>query len=168
MMTLDGAIAHSKEMAKKLRNMTSIIDGKPYDECIACAEDHEQLASWLEELKRYKSRKVLIKVNPQDAKTLKRIIQAPQFGIAYPDTQYEVVPVVSGGQADSWIPVSEKLPEDETDVLVCNAKGDMIVCRGSRSTEIEGEFIWYVCDWRYGNVTHWKPLPKAPESEDEV
>lgn len=68
-------------------------------------------------------------------------------------------------EADKWISVKERLPEDETDVLVCNAKGDMIVCRGSRSTEIEGEFIWYVCDWRYGNITHWKPLPKAPESE---
>ena len=69
-------------------------------------------------------------------------------------------------EADKWISVKERLPEEETDVLVCNEKGDMIVCRGSRSTEIEGEFIWYVCDWRYGEITHWKPLPKPYESED--
>lgn len=71
-------------------------------------------------------------------------------------------------EADKWISVKDKLPEEETDVLVCNGKGDMIVCRGSRSTEIKDEFIWYVCDWRYGEITHWKPLPhKLYESEDK-
>ena len=100
MMTLDEAIAHAREMASKLRKMTSITNGKPYEECLECASEHEQLAAWLEELKRYKSRKVLIKVKPQDSETLKRILQASQFGIAYPDTQYEVVPMVSGGPSD--------------------------------------------------------------------
>lgn len=51
MMTLDEAIVHAKETAKKLRSMTSVTDGKPYNECLECAKDHEQLASWLEELK---------------------------------------------------------------------------------------------------------------------
>ena len=50
MITLDEAIAHAREMASKLRKMTSITNGKPYDECLECASEHEQLAEWLTEL----------------------------------------------------------------------------------------------------------------------
>lgn len=41
-MTLDDAIQHTKEVAVTQRN---------YQDCIKCAEEHEQLAEWLEELK---------------------------------------------------------------------------------------------------------------------
>ena len=174
MMTLDGAIAHSKEMAKKLRNMTSITDGKPYDECIACAEDHEQLASWLEELKRYKSQKVLIKVNPQDVKTLKRILQASQFGIAYPDTQYEVVPMVNGGQADRWIPVSERLPEEKispntndfVEVLCTTVFGDVRTYKYGTPIGHEQAHFWYGFGIFDNEVIAWRPLPE-PYKESE-
>lgn len=155
MMTLDEAIVHAKETAKKLRAMTSVTDGKPYNECLECAKEHEQLADWLEELKRFKSQKVLIKVKPQDAKTLKKILRSSQFGIAYPDTQYEVVPMVSGGQVDMWISVSERLPDKEGKCLVFTDYGDVTM-----DSFIDGMFV---CN--LGNVTHWKPLPKAPESE---
>lgn len=100
MKTLDEAIAHAREMASKLRKMTSITNGKPYEECLECASEYEQLAAWLEELKKYKAQKIMIRVKPQDAKTLKKILRSSQFGIAYPETQYEVVPMVSGGQTD--------------------------------------------------------------------
>ena len=56
MMTLDEAIVHAKETAKKLRAMTSVTNGKPYNECLECAKDHEQLADWLEELNRYRGK----------------------------------------------------------------------------------------------------------------
>lgn len=42
-----------------------------------------------------------------------------------------------------WIPVGEGYPEEETDVLICNIDGDIIVSRGSFSTEIKDKFIWY-------------------------
>lgn len=56
-MTLDEAIAHAREKAKEIRE--NIIDGnnlEPYESyCNAmierCAEEHEQLAEWLEEFK---------------------------------------------------------------------------------------------------------------------
>lgn len=157
MMTLDEAIAHAKEMAKKLKAMTSVTDGKPYYECIACAKDHEQLASWLEELKRYKSQKVLIKVKPQDAKTLKRILQASQFGIAYPDTQYEVVPMVSDGQINRWIPVSERLPEEEGDYLIQPYRYQITI-----DHFVNGKFCFY-----NGDVTAWQPLPEPYKKGDQ-
>lgn len=41
-MTLDEAIKHCEEKAKELKNQYG---------CLACAEEHEQLARWLRELK---------------------------------------------------------------------------------------------------------------------
>lgn len=43
-MTLDDAIQHAKEVAVTQRNN---------QDCIKCAEEHEQLAEWLEKLKEY-------------------------------------------------------------------------------------------------------------------
>ena len=59
-MTIDEAIAREREKAKEIRE--NIIDKnnlEPYESyCIAmtarCAEEHEQFAEWLEELKAYR------------------------------------------------------------------------------------------------------------------
>lgn len=59
-----------------------------------------------------------------------------------------------------WVPVSERLPEDEIDVLICNANGDIEISRGSYSTELKNEFIWYTSGWRFGKVIAWMPLPE--------
>ena len=70
----------------------------------------------------------------------------------------------------SWIPVSERLPEEETDVLVCNRNGDIEISRGSYSTEVENDFIWYTSGWRFGKIIAWMPMPLPPyktESEEE-
>ena len=63
-MTLDEAIKHCKEKAKELRteaeqlrDIGEVISSpkQPYNEpvkdCLECANEHEQLAEWLEELK---------------------------------------------------------------------------------------------------------------------
>ena len=59
-MTLDDAIEHAIEVAKeqKLRSgicTTNDNECDKFSSCIKCAEEHEQLAEWLEELKMYKS-----------------------------------------------------------------------------------------------------------------
>ena len=57
---IDEAIAHEREVAEIYRNNDKLNKtlGKssPYynTDCIKCAEEHEQLAEWLEELKSYK------------------------------------------------------------------------------------------------------------------
>lgn len=68
-MTIDDAIKHAKEKAQKHRqtekkyreihrseNDESLFK-EQLEDCIGCAEEHEQLAGWLEELKEYKENK---------------------------------------------------------------------------------------------------------------
>ena len=59
-MTIDEAIQHAREVAEIHRNNDKLNKtlgkGSPYYNtgCIKCAEEHEQLADWLEELKAIK------------------------------------------------------------------------------------------------------------------
>ena len=58
-LTLEEAIAHAKEVAEKnyrsadFESIDSIDDDIKVN-CVKCAEEHEQLAKWLEDLKSYK------------------------------------------------------------------------------------------------------------------
>lgn len=58
-MTLEDAIAHAKEVAEKnyrgadFESLDSVDDDIKAN-CVKCAEEHKQLAKWLEELKSYK------------------------------------------------------------------------------------------------------------------
>ncbi len=61
-LSLDEAIIHARETAEKkylegflyYANSGNIENDKKNDEYIKCAEEHEQLAEWLEELKKYR------------------------------------------------------------------------------------------------------------------
>ena len=63
MLSIDEAIAHAREVAEIQRNNDKLNKtlGKssPYynTDCIKCAEEHAQLAEWLEELKAYRENK---------------------------------------------------------------------------------------------------------------
>ncbi len=54
-MSIDEAIAHAREVAKQKYAEGMLCHANPNDDkldgCIKCAEEHEQLAEWLEELK---------------------------------------------------------------------------------------------------------------------
>ena len=56
-MTLDEAILHAREVAEiqrnndKLNKTLGVISPYYKTDCIKCAEEHEQIAEWLEELK---------------------------------------------------------------------------------------------------------------------
>ena len=56
-LTIDEAIMHAKEVARERKNHATYTFPSLktyYDECEKSAEEHEQLAKWLEELKHYK------------------------------------------------------------------------------------------------------------------
>ena len=57
-MTLDEAILHAREVAERNRNQYKNCPSDRTDirhqTCEECAEEHEQLAEWLEELKKYR------------------------------------------------------------------------------------------------------------------
>lgn len=50
-MTLDEAIKHARDKANEQKYYASFERGKHIQSCKKCAEEHEQLAEWLEELK---------------------------------------------------------------------------------------------------------------------
>lgn len=54
-MTLDEAIKHARDKANEQKYYASFERGKHIQSCKKCAEEHEQLAEWLEELEMYKS-----------------------------------------------------------------------------------------------------------------
>ena len=58
-MTLDEAILHAREVAernrKQYKNCPSDRTDIRHQTCKECAEEHEQLAEWLEELKSYRA-----------------------------------------------------------------------------------------------------------------
>ena len=58
-MTLDEAIAHARDVASEQRMRSGVCtqNGTECDKfsaCLQCAEEHEQLAEWMEELKTYR------------------------------------------------------------------------------------------------------------------
>ena len=60
-MTINEAIAHARETASEKYAEGMLCHANPNDEklddCIKCAEDHERLAEWLEELKELRAYK---------------------------------------------------------------------------------------------------------------
>lgn len=64
-----------------------------------------------------------------------------------------------------WIPVSERLPQDNSDVLVCAEDGQVLI------GWLDGENDWWICSELaddYKSVIAWMPLPEPyKEIEDD-
>lgn len=71
----------------------------------------------------------------------------------------------------SWISVNDRMPEECTSVLVCDAYR---VCADEREPHIayfdKGDWVslawWDYSQYAFPKVTHWMPLPKPPSKED--
>ncbi|EMC1808334.1 DUF551 domain-containing protein [Escherichia coli] len=62
---------------------------------------------------------------------------------------------------DGWIPVSERVPEQYVEVMVCTDAGSRYIAALNRQMNWDdGDFFDYI-----QNVTHWMPLPVAPQQE---
>jgi hypothetical protein len=61
-----------------------------------------------------------------------------------------------------WIPVSERLPERNTEVLVCDTREDYVSIWG-----YIGDELWFgeEITWATEDITHWMPLPEPPKEE---
>ena len=66
-------------------------------------------------------------------------------------------------EADRWISVKERMPESRIVVMVYCPERKTQYCAfyADKHWQIFGSY-----DTVWGEVTHWKPLPKAPESEE--
>lgn len=66
-------------------------------------------------------------------------------------------------EVPQWIPVSERLPENEGTYFCLGHNGTPFVCL-FRTTKYEGK-IWLRSTGtkRVYGITHWMPLPAAPE-----
>ena len=59
MLSIDEAIANAREVANTQKGKSGIclqngLECEHFSDCLKCAEEHEQLAAWLEELKAYR------------------------------------------------------------------------------------------------------------------
>ena len=66
-----------------------------------------------------------------------------------------------------WIPVKERLPELNTDVLVCDARYGYFGIWSLEKDEREDKPYWEDdggCWKSLDDVTHWMPLPESPDA----
>lgn len=68
-------------------------------------------------------------------------------------------------QEPRWIPVSERLPEPDIEVLVTDDAGGLATLSTDfiYENEVTGEKEWYASQ----NVTAWMPLPKPYKAESD-
>lgn len=81
---------------------------------------------------------------------------------------YKALPPVTPKQR--WIPVSEKLPPENTVVLVCGEKGGINIGNyGTHRTQYQGKWLSFHGWGNTVNPVAWMPLPEPykAESEDE-
>lgn len=60
-------------------------------------------------------------------------------------------------EREKWVPVTERLPDQCMDILVCYRDGHILMGTAIR--------LWIEEDLEDGKITHWMPLPDVPEVE---
>lgn len=110
-LTLDEAIKHAKEVADMNYNDAEKFDSNDSVEnymkanCMKCAEQHEKLAEWLEELKSYKDlEKRLHKIFGEESTfSLADVIDTLETKLSEPDKKHPVnARILTYEEADKW------------------------------------------------------------------
>ena len=71
-----------------------------------------------------------------------------------------VAALLRSRMAERWIPVSERLPEEGVYVLAANGPTQWIVRRNG--------ITWNKPHFQGKAITHWRPLPSAPDTEKKA
>ena len=71
MLSIDEAIAHAREVANTQKGKSGIclqngLECEHFSDCLKCAEEHEQFAEWLEELKALREEKSDFQIMAKD------------------------------------------------------------------------------------------------------
>ena len=71
-------------------------------------------------------------------------------------------------EAQRWIPVSERLPEDGEHVLAAYVDTMLTAAYYRHHIAFGGVDNWWDIGegWHTGNPTHWMPLPKSPKERE--
>jgi hypothetical protein len=70
-----------------------------------------------------------------------------------------------GSEAGQWISVEDRLPEEDTQVLVLTSPDNKVDIGEFLTDDLLAE--WYLRDWGYtdmDSVSHWCPLPHNPKA----
>ena len=102
-MTLDEAIRHCEEVAENYRcqrdDAADINDVETASDCQNCADEHEQLASWLRELKELREEIGSVKLsNMKEALALIRTLKAELNG--WKEDPFSIIAEVCGSVTD--------------------------------------------------------------------
>ena len=85
-MTIDEAITLERQVAKEQRDRIGTFDDEYSKKCEICAEEHEQIAKWLEELKDYKDKnKMVVRIDAENIDSIKDKIEELS---KYAESQY--------------------------------------------------------------------------------
>lgn len=76
--------------------------------------------------------------------------------------------IANGVTVQEWIPVTERLPEENERVLACyinplrkDRPPRMMVGEGTSTQIVKGKVYLWCGGWR--SITHWMPLPEPPQ-----
>lgn len=79
--------------------------------------------------------------------------------------------IANGVTVQKWIPVTERLPEENERVLACyinplrkDRPPRMMVGEGTSTQIVKGKVYLWCGGWR--SITHWMPLPEPPKDGD--
>lgn len=93
-----------------------------------------------------------------DREKLIQIIDSSRTYVADKENLAEHL-LANGVTVQNWIPVSERLPENDTAVIVATDNGVVFQCLYA----YDGWDLW---DGYTVNITHWMPLPNPPKEDN--
>ena len=111
MLSIDEAIAHARDVANEQKRRSGICiqndsECDKFSDCLKCAEEHEQLAEWLEELKDYRDKnKMVVRVDVENMDSIKDKIEELS---RYAENQYNKA-------IDDFVKFANTMPTVEVD-----------------------------------------------------